>query len=327
MEVAVTAKMSDVKSGYNCCQCGETYDSEKDFFKSASILYGGRGKTIICKECMVNIFDAFTKRYGDVRKAFKRLCMAYDIYYSDSLFDKCMLDGNFSIAKYMSKMNMINFKNRTFEDSLNEGFEFDGKPASEVEAEIRSKIEKEIREEIKSEFEQKYRNSQPATEPKPEEEADPRDIERWGAGLTNDDYATLNSHYNFLKKANPSIDSAQEIFIKDLCVFKMMQSRGIRESDTDTIIKMSEQYRKTFDKAGLKTVRDSSEAESFEFGAAIEMIEKYTPAEYYKNKQLYRDMDGLQSYFERFVLRPLRNLQHGTTDRDKEFYVKDEDEG
>ena len=326
MEVAVTAKMSDVKSGYNCCQCGETYDSEKDFFKSASILYGGRGKTIICKECMVNIFDAFTKRYGDVRKAFKRLCMAYDIYYSDSLFDKCMLDGNFSIAKYMSKMNMINFKNRTFEDSLNEGFEFDGKPASEVEAEIRSKIEREIREEIKSEFEQKYRNAQPATEPEPEEDIDPKDIERWGPGLSLEDYNNLNSHYNLLKKANPNCDSNQEIFMNELCLTKMLQLRAVREGAPDVFSKMSEQYRKSFEKAGLKTVRDASADDSFDIGSYIEMIEKYTPAEYYKNKNsLYVDFDKIGEYIQRFMFRPLRNLQHGTKERDYEFYVKDED--
>lgn len=321
------AKVSNIQTGYSCCQCGGNFDSENDFYRSASVLYGGRGRAIICKECMGNVLNFFIDKYGDARKAFRRVCMAYDMYYSDSLFDKCVTDGEFSLGNYMKKMNLGNFKKKTFDDSINEGFEFDGKPESEVEAEVRSRIEGEIREEIKSEFEQKYRNVQPAAEPEPEEEADPRDIERWGAGLTNDDYTTLNSHYNFLKKANPSIDSTQEIFIKDLCVFKMMQSRGIRESDTDTIIKMSEQYRKTFDKAGLKTVRDSSEAESFEFGAAIEMIEKYTPAEYYKNKSLYRDMDGLQNYFERFVLRPLRNLQHGTSDRDPEFYVKDEGDG
>ena len=31
-------------------------------------------------------------------------------------------------------------------------------------------------------------------------------------------------------------------------------------------------------------------------------------------------------YIKRFLLRPLRNLQYGTTDRDTEFYVKDGDD-
>ena len=56
------------------------------------------------------------------------------------------------------------------------------------------------------------------------------------------------------------------------------------------------------------------------------MISKYTPEEYYKDKTLYKDFDGIGDYFKRFVLRPLRNLQLGTTDRDKEFFVSDEEE-
>jgi len=56
------------------------------------------------------------------------------------------------------------------------------------------------------------------------------------------------------------------------------------------------------------------------------MISKYTPEEYYKDKKLYKDFDGIGEYFKRFVLRPLKNLQLGTTDRDKEFFVSDEEE-
>ena len=76
----------------------------------------------------------------------------------------------------------------------------------------------------------------------------------------------------------------------------------------------------------MKTVRDASADDSFDIGSYIEMIEKYTPAEYYKNKNsLYVDFDKIGEYMKRFILRPLQNLQHGTTDRDYEFYVKDED--
>ena len=326
MEVAVTAKVSNIQTGYSCCQCGGNFDSENDFFRSASVLYGGRGRTIICKECMGDVLNFFIDKYGNVRKAFRRVCMAYDMYYSDSLFDKCVADGEFSLGNYMKKMNLGNFKKKTFDDSLNEGFEFDGKPEAEVEAEIRSKLEGEIREEIKSEFEQKYRNAQPATEPEPEEDIDPKDIERWGPGLSLEDYNNLNSHYNLLKKANPNCDSNQEIFMNELCLTKMLQLRAVREGAPDVFSKMSEQYRKSFEKAGLKTVRDASADDSFDIGSYIEMIEKYTPAEYYKNKNsLYVDFDKIGEYIQRFMLRPLRNLQHGTTDRDYEFYVKDED--
>ena len=50
-----------------------------------------------------------------------------------------------------------------------------------------------------------------------------------------------------------------------------------------------------------------------------------TPAEYYKNKNLYKDFDNIGDYFTRFVLRPILNQQFGTTDRDHEFYIVDEE--
>ena len=45
-----------------------------------------------------------------------------------------------------------------------------------------------------------------------------------------------------------------------------------------------------------------------------------------KNKELYKDHDSIGDYMERLVLRPLRNLMHGTIDRDHEYYIKEEEE-
>lgn len=56
------------------------------------------------------------------------------------------------------------------------------------------------------------------------------------------------------------------------------------------------------------------------------MIEKYTPAEYYKNQELFKDYDNIKDYFDRFILRPLKNLMHGTVDRDYEYRVKEEED-
>ena len=130
----------------------------------------------------------------------------------------------------------------------------------------------------------------------------------------------------FLKQANPNCDSNQEIFIDDLCYIKMQMMKAIREDRPDDYSRLSEQYRKSFEKAGLKTTRDTTETESFTVGVNIETIEKYTPAEYYKNLSLHKDHDNIGEYIERFMLRPLRNLMYGTVDRDHEFYVKEEED-
>ena len=101
--------------------------------------------------------------------------------------------------------------------------------------------------------------------------------------------------------------------------------KAVREGRVDDYNKLTESYRKTFTQAGLKTVKDTNTIEEFTVGVTAETIEKYTPAEYYKNKSLYKDHDNIGDYINRFLLRPLRNLMQGTKDRDVEFFVKDEE--
>lgn len=103
--------------------------------------------------------------------------------------------------------------------------------------------------------------------------------------------------------------------------------RALRNGDTDQFGKMSDNYRKTFTQAGLKAVREIESDSNDCWGEWVRRIEEYTPAEYYKNKSLFNDFDNVGEYFERFVLRPLRNLMHGTSDRDYEFSVEDTEDG
>ena len=112
----------------------------------------------------------------------------------------------------------------------------------------------------------------------------------------------------------------------DLCQTKMQQTRAMMSGRTDDCIKLAESYRKTFAQAGLKTVKESASDDDFSFGLTAQMIEQYSPAEYYKDKERYKDFDGLGDYITRLLTRPLKNLMFGTTDRDYEYYVKDDED-
>lgn len=285
---------------YVCCQCNKPLDLQTDFFSTYSSLYAKTGRLPVCKDCLTKLFHSYAERYDSAKMAMQRICMAYDLYYNESLFDKCNNGTDATLGNYIKRLNMVQYKGKTFDVTLDDGFVFG-------EVQNQPKNEPEISEELD------------------ETEINPRDIQKWGDGLKPADYLALNNHYQFLKNANPNCDSNQEIFINDLCYSKMLQLRAVREGNPDAFGKMSEQYRKSFEKAGLKTVRDASADEGFTFGVNIETIEKYTPAEYYKNKELYRDFDDIGDYINRFLLRPLRNLMHGTSDRDHEFYVHDEE--
>lgn len=279
-----------------CCLCGEPL-AHTEFYKSNSGFYK-ESHLPICKSCFNEKYGNYSVEYDDKAKAMRRMCMAFDVYYNPELFDKCKKDGEVVLGTYFRMLNMTQNKGKTFEDTLDEEFEL-------------AKREKEKGGKV-WQIE--------------EEQINPKDIERWGFGFENEDYDILNSHYNLLKSANPNCDSNQEIFIDDLCFTKMQQLKAVREGNVDDYNKLTDSYRKSFKEAGLKTVRDSNINEEFSMGVNAEIIEKYTPAEYYKGKELYKDFDNIGDYISRFLLRPLKNLMHGTKDRDREFYVKDESE-
>ena len=282
-----------------CCQCGEELPST-DFYRSCSSMYSALGHLPICKECLKRLYKRYLVEYLSREQAMQRVCMSFDIYYNPQLFENCSYDDQKLIGTYLRRVNLGQYKNKTFDNTIQEGF-------------VIPRPEKTLQQPDSAEAEE-------------EKPVDKRFIERWGSGLSFLDYQELEKHYLYLKDANPNCDSNQEIFINDLCYSKMQQMKAIREGDVDAYNKLTELYRKTFQQAGLKTTREKGTSDGFTMGVTIDAIEKFTPAEYYKDKKLYRDFDGIGEYIERFMLRPLRNLMHGTSDRDYEYYVKDDEE-
>jgi hypothetical protein len=148
-------------------------------------------------------------------------------------------------------------------------------------------------------------------------------VDRWGLGFNEMDYKNLDDHYFMLKKNNPNADNNQEIFIKSLCNINMLMVRALQDGDSDKYVKLTEQYSKTFTKAGLKTIQEVDNSADECLGVTLATISQFTPEEYYKDKGLYKDFDKIGEYFTRFVKRPLKNLMTGSIDRDHEYYVKD----
>lgn len=289
-----------------CCSCGEPLALTK-FYKSNSVFYAD-GHLPICKECFSSKFGHFAAEYHSNKMAMQRMCMTFDIYFNEAAFDSCDTDDSTVLGNYFRKLNLSQHKGKTFEDSIKEGFDLSGdrKPVKETQEVVNVDSDDEENENA--------------------DMIDPADIEKWGAGLEPTDYTILNSHYRLLSSSNPQCDGNAEIFIIDLCYTKMQQMKAVRESRVDDYKKLTESYIKSFAQAGLKTVKDTNAMEDFTIGVNAETIEKYTPAEYYKNRSLYKDHDNIGDYIERFLLRPLRNLMRGTKDRDAEFFVKDEEE-
>lgn len=282
---------------YRCDKCGKTYDRADNFYHSFSSMYDNNGCMPICKECLASQYNKYLLTFHDIHKAIKRICMAYDLYYNEDLVDSCMKKSKATppLGEYVRKLNIVQHRGKTFDNSIDEGFIFDPElePPDTTDYTVST-----IPESVKI---------------------------RWGSGFKEEEYKILEEHYKLLKKANPDVDSNQEIFIMDLCTTKLLQAKAMREGNTDNYTKLTETYRKTFAQAGLKTIADVSDSKEDTWGMWAGMVSKYTPEEYYKDQDLYKNFGGIGDYIKRFLLRPLRNLQYGTSERDKEYFVSDEE--
>ncbi len=285
---------------YRCSKCGRVETKPMNFFKTYSPIFENNGFMPICKDCLAKLYNKYLLSFHDIHKAIKRICMAMDLYYNESIVDSCIKKSQAStppIGEYIKKLNLSGYKGKTFDNSIDECFLFDLREDESLEKDLETKPISTIPDSVRG---------------------------RWGYGFSDEDYKALEEHYRYLKKSNPDFDSNQEIFIMDLCQIKLQQSRAMMSGQIDDYIKLTESYRKTFSQAGLKTTQDSSASNDETWGEWMGIISKYTPEEYYKDKDLYSNFGNIEDYFNRFLLRPLRNLQYGTNERDKEYFVSEE---
>lgn len=233
-------------------------------------------------------------------KAIDRICGVFDWFYEDSAVAstrKISADRS-RIGAYPSKMCLTQTKDKgtTYLDTIKD-------------REVNTIESIEELQELKSQGKFDVSNAS---------------IERWGIGIFSDaDYKILDDHYKMLKKANPNCDSNQEIFVKSLCHLNLLQLKALKNNETKGYIDANSEYAKTFKQAGLKTIQDTDKNADDCWGIFMEQISQYTPEEYYKDKKLYKDFDGIGEEFSRFVLRPLKNLLCKTKERDPEYNVED----
>ncbi|MBC5688204.1 hypothetical protein H8S37_04580 [Mediterraneibacter sp. NSJ-55] len=291
------------KHKFKCTCCGKGFSVQKgNFQKSNSPLFQSNdGFLPWCKECTdkyVNILTAFYS--GNEEHAIGHFCQQADwVYELEVLKMAKEISGDRSrISHYAAKKNLNVDGRKTYCDSIKYNYKLNQYNI------IQSK------EQVKSE---NYSVSGAA-------------VDRWGVGFTEIDYKNLDDHYRMLKNNNPNCDSNQEIFIKSLCNLNMLMVRALKDGDSDKYVKLSEQYSKTFTKAGLKTVEEKDSSNDETFCMTLGFISEYTPEEFYKDKKLYEDWDNIGEYIDRHITRPMINLETGSDIRDKEFYVPNEDE-
>lgn len=261
---------------------------------------GNNGYFPICKTCVKNYFDYLVDYFsGNEEKALDRMCSIMDLYYCDdaAVASKSVATSSSRIASYISRTQMQqNAKlGTTYLDTIKDRSSNTIDSAEDLE-EARGTGEKGVTAAA---------------------------ISRWGLGYNGDEYIFLDGHYKTLKSQISEEDPIQEIYIKDMCVNKIMQSRAMKSGEAEKMLKLQEGYRKAAKDAGIKVRSGDMDSLSDDacWGNFVRDIETFVPAEIYTNKKLFDDVDRIKEYFERFIVRPFKNFFGGTNEQDSEFSI------
>ena len=154
-------------------------------------------------------------------------------------------------------------------------------------------------------------------------------IQLFGLGFSDQDYETLQYEYDdWVKKYGIPEDKRQDELYKSLCYLKLQLQKSVQSGDSG-IGALAKTYKDYINAATTELEdRRQKKEESVQLkplGMWVSDIEKYTPAEFYKDKKLFKDADDIGSYASRFIFRPLKNLLTGSKDLDKEFKLTQEE--
>lgn len=294
------------KHKFKCSACGKGFTTQNgNFQKSNDVLFQcNNGYLPWCKECTDLYVSQLTALYSNNEEiAMQDFCQRAGWNYDLNALTASMetYNGHRSrsrISHYAAKKNLNCGGRKTYIDTLKFNYE-------------------NRRDEI-------IENPNDIEDLDTQYKLTPKMIKFWGSGYEPKVYPTLQGYYDeLLKLCSEKPDVKKQKMMKNLCLLEYQMQVNIQAGkDIGTL---SNSYKAMFEAAELKT--ENADISNDAFGKWVMDIEKYSPAEYYQDKNKYHDFFGIVEYIERFMFRPLKNLIFGTKEKEKEYWVNDEDIG
>ena len=281
------ATVRDNPNFYYCTRCPREYKAQKlNFPKVQSPLYRmNDGYLYVCRHCVDELFTHYKDIFGDERSAIRRLCMIFDIYWSEKTYDMSKKNGSSAspILNYITKANLYQFAGKTYDDTLKE--ESAGIPSDLTDATIDS-------------ADSASNVIMDAADMVVTQEV----VDFWGSGLTPSFYYELEQRYKYwcgdMAKSSDIMDVGERAVIKQICMLEVTITRDTAAGKP--IDKSINALNNLLGSANLKPVqkkRDESldaNVESTPFGVWIRKIENTRPIS--EPDPEFADVDGVIKY-------------------------------
>lgn len=286
-----------------CFCCGKEY-VDTSFYKSHSKFFESTGKLPYCKQCIERLYQHYYERYVNDGcltpeiNSIKRLCMIFDIYYSEKAFIDAMEDvkrRNLNISSmgaYMKMIQLSQYKGKTYDNTI----------IDEELADLSDKAPISYFNDIN---------------------IDDKIIMFWGTGFTEEDYKFLQREYNDWVARHECKTKAQEEVFKRLC-FKQLEILKATRRGEDTK-DLDYTFQKLLDTAKLQPKQNSGDAmaDNQTFGTLIDKWENERPLPDIDEE--LKDVDKIGLYLDVFFkghLAKMMGLKNGFSRLYSEYMKK-----
>lgn len=291
------------KAKYTCFYCGKEY-VDTNFYNSNSEFYSNIGKIPYCKQCIEKFYQQFYEKYTNEgyltpeKKAVQRLCMIFDIYYSENVYNSAINSAtkreiNISpMGSYMKMIQLQQHKNKSYENTI-----YEAEQENFAMASI-SKISGETT-------------------------VDQQTIDFFGSGFTDEDYQYLKREYDDWTARHECNTKAQEEVFKRICFKQLEILKATRRGDDTKHLDAT--FRDLLDTAKLQPKQNSGDAmsDAQTFGTLIDKWENTRPLP--EIDEELKDVDKIGAYVDTFYrghLSKMMGLKNGLSNLYTKFMKK-----
>ena len=266
------------KAKCTCLYCGKDY-VETNFYNSYSRLFSNIGKIPYCKQCIERFYQQYYEEYVNEgcltpeKTAIKRVCMTFDIYYTDVVFNSVMnkiRKGNINIspmAQYMKTIQLSQYKEKSYDNT--------------------------VLNEMKEEFIVNTSDGVSSAMT-----VDQATIDFFGSGFTDEDYKYLKREYDDWTARHECNTKAQEEVFKRICFKQLEILKATRKGEETKNLDAT--FQNLLDTAKLQPKQNSGDAtaENQTLGTLIDKWENERPLP--EIDEELRDVDRIGLYIDTF---------------------------
>ena len=293
------------KIKYACLYCGDEH-VDTNYYNSNSRFYSNTGKIPYCKQCIERFYQYYFDKYTNEgcltpeKKAVKRLCMIFDVYFREDVLNSAMKkvkEGILSIsiiAQYMKliQLTQYNRKKETYENTISKEEENDPVIPSVLDISDSRRV-------------------------------DEATMRFFGAGFSDDDYEYLKTEYDDWVTRHECQTKAQEEIFKRIC-FKQLEILKATRRGEDTK-NLDATFQNLLDTAKLQPKQNSGDtmSDAQTFGTLIDKWENTRPLP--EIDEELRDVDKIAWYIDVFYrghLSKMMGLKNGLSNLYNKFIKK-----